>query len=108
MDTAGYSRGWIYFICSILWSVALSPGTRLGAVPTFLRSTPRLLNHILAILVRILVAWVPLGFRGTCYYYRKAYYRAFFWDPPACAIEEPRIAQLPGGTQSSLDPEQFS
>ncbi|GAC1333065.1 MAG: hypothetical protein NVSMB22_25260 [Chloroflexota bacterium] len=36
----------------------------------------------------ILVAWMPLGFRGTCYYYRKAYYRAFFWDPPACAINE--------------------
>lgn len=38
----------------------------------------------------ILVAWVPLGFRATCYYYRKAYYRSFFWDPPACAIREPR------------------
>ncbi len=36
-----------------------------------------------------LVAWVPLGFRATCYYYRKAYYRAFFFDPPACAINEP-------------------
>jgi hypothetical protein len=31
----------------------------------------------------------PLAFRMTCYYYRKAYYRAFFWDPPACAITEP-------------------
>ncbi|HET6382742.1 MAG TPA: succinate dehydrogenase [Armatimonadota bacterium] len=31
----------------------------------------------------------PLLFRGTCYYYRKAYYRAFFWDPPACAVGEP-------------------
>lgn len=37
----------------------------------------------------ILVAWVPLAFRGTCYYYRKAYYRSFFWDPPSCAIREP-------------------
>src|SRR5436309_11259432 len=37
----------------------------------------------------ILVAWAPLGFRATCYYYRKAYYRSFFWDPPACAIREP-------------------
>src|SRR5947209_5403395 len=35
-----------------------------------------------------LVVWVPLGFRATCYYYRKAYYRSFFWDPPACAIRE--------------------
>jgi hypothetical protein len=39
----------------------------------------------------ILVAWAPLGFRATCYYYRKAYYRSFFWDPPACAIREPPI-----------------
>jgi len=30
----------------------------------------------------------PLLFRLTCYYYRLAYYRAFFWDPPACAIQE--------------------
>jgi hypothetical protein len=30
----------------------------------------------------------PLSFRFTCYYYRKAYYRAFAWDPPACAIGE--------------------
>ena len=30
----------------------------------------------------------PLLFRATCYYYRKAYYRAFFWDPPACAVSE--------------------
>ena len=32
----------------------------------------------------------PLAFRGTCYYYRKAYYRSFFWDPPACALGEMR------------------
>jgi len=30
----------------------------------------------------------PLSFRATCYYYRKAYYRAFFFDPPACAVSE--------------------
>ena len=30
----------------------------------------------------------PASFRFTCYYYRKAYYRAFAWDPPACAIGE--------------------
>ena len=30
-----------------------------------------------------------LGFRLTCYYYRKAYYRAFWLSPPACAVSEP-------------------
>ncbi len=37
----------------------------------------------------ILILWIPLGFRTTCYYYRKAYYRTFFFDPPACAVGEP-------------------
>jgi hypothetical protein len=31
----------------------------------------------------------PLGFRLTCYYYRKAYYRSFWLSPPACAVSEP-------------------
>jgi hypothetical protein len=30
----------------------------------------------------------PGLFRLTCYYYRKAYYRAFWGDPPACAVGE--------------------
>jgi hypothetical protein len=30
-----------------------------------------------------------LGFRMTCYYYRKAYYRSFWGSPPACAVAEP-------------------
>jgi hypothetical protein len=32
---------------------------------------------------------IPLGFRMTCYYYRKAYYRSFWLSPPACAVAEP-------------------
>lgn len=35
-----------------------------------------------------LILWAPLGMRLTCYYYRKAYYRAFFQDPTACAVGE--------------------
>jgi hypothetical protein len=38
----------------------------------------------------LLILAGPLGFRVTCYYYRKAYYRAFFLDPPACAVGENR------------------
>ena len=33
-----------------------------------------------------LILWIPLLFRATCYYYRKAYYRAYFLDPPACSV----------------------
>jgi hypothetical protein len=36
----------------------------------------------------LLILGGPLGFRATCYYYRKAYYRAFFMDPPSCAVAE--------------------
>jgi hypothetical protein len=32
----------------------------------------------------------PLGFRLTCYYYRGAYYKAFWADPPSCGVGEPR------------------
>ncbi|MBA2574387.1 MAG: hypothetical protein M3423_10625 [Actinomycetota bacterium] len=37
----------------------------------------------------LLILIFPLGFRMTCYYYRKAYYRAFWLSPPACAVAEP-------------------
>lgn len=40
----------------------------------------------------LLILGGPGGFRLTCYYYRKAYYRAFFLDPPACAVGEGRKA----------------
>ena len=32
---------------------------------------------------------VLAGFRGTCYYYRKAGYRSLFFAPAACAVPEP-------------------
>ncbi|SOD73225.1 hypothetical protein SAMN05892883_2516 [Jatrophihabitans sp. GAS493] len=37
----------------------------------------------------LLVLPFLLGFRLTCYYYRKAYYRSFWLSPPACAVPEP-------------------
>ena len=43
--------------------------------PSFLPASPALL---------ILAA--PGAFRFTCYYYRKAYYRAFAGSPPGCAV----------------------
>jgi hypothetical protein len=41
----------------------------------------------------------PLSFRFTCYYYRKAYYRAFAWDPPACAVGERSAHRYNGETK---------
>ena len=37
----------------------------------------------------LLILIFPLGFRMTCYYYRKAYYRSFWLSPPACGVAEP-------------------
>ena len=38
----------------------------------------------------LLILWAPGGFRFTCYYYRGAYYKAFWADPISCAVGEPR------------------
>lgn len=46
----------------------------------------------------LLILAGPLGFRATCYYYRKAYYRAFFLDPPACAVSESGKGSYKGET----------
>jgi hypothetical protein len=39
----------------------------------------------------LLILWIPIGFRATCYYYRKAYYRFYFADPAGCAVGEPTV-----------------
>jgi hypothetical protein len=42
-----------------------------------------------------------LGFRLSCYYYRRAYYRAFWRSPAACAVREPH-ATYTGETRFPL------
>ena len=46
----------------------------------------------------LLILAGPLGFRATCYYYRKALYRAFLLDPPACAVSESAKRDYKGET----------
>ncbi|MGQ0541768.1 MAG: succinate dehydrogenase [Blastocatellia bacterium] len=48
-------------------------------IPTWLPLTPA-----------FLILWAPGGFRFTCYYYRGAYYKAFWAAPIACSVGEPR------------------
>lgn len=50
-----------------------------GWIPSWLPFSPALL-----------ILPIPAFFRFTCYYYRGAYYKAFWADPPACAVSEPR------------------
>lgn len=38
----------------------------------------------------LLILPIPAFFRLTCYYYRGAYYKAFWADPPSCTVGEPR------------------
>lgn len=42
----------------------------------------------------VLILWAPGGFRVTCYYYRGAYYKAFWADPPSCTVGELRKRYL--------------
>jgi hypothetical protein len=42
----------------------------------------------------LFILWAPGLFRLTCYYYRGAYYKAFWADPPSCAVGEPRKTYL--------------
>jgi hypothetical protein len=50
--------------------------------------------HFLPFSPALLVLWIPGLFRLTCYYYRGAYYKSFWADPPACAVSEPRKSYL--------------
>jgi len=54
-------------------------GPKPGAWPSWLPWSPA-----------FLILWAPGGFRLTCYYYRGAYYKAFWGDPLNCAVGELR------------------
>jgi len=53
-------------------------------------------NHPEWVNAAILVLWIPFGFRGTCYYMRRVYYRTFFASPTACWVDEPDINKAIG------------
>lgn len=69
------------FFSPELWGA--SPHAFFGAPPTWL---PGWLPYTPA----LLILPFPGGFRLTCYYYRGAYYKSHWADPPSCAVGEPR------------------
>ena len=80
-NTAYYASPYLSPFYSPCLSDACVPGssdfgTPLGFLPTWI-------SPALVILI------FPLGFRLTCYYYRKAYYRSFWQSPTACVVAEP-------------------
>jgi hypothetical protein len=58
--------------------------------PLLLTARPDWWPAIVPFSAAMLILWAPGGFRFTCYYYRGAYYKAFWADPPSCAVGEPR------------------
>ncbi len=68
------------------WGPYLSPFYS----PLILRTAPSWWPAFLSFSPAMLILWAPGGFRFTCYYYRGAYYKAFWADPPSCAVGEPR------------------
>ena len=64
------------------YSPCIATGCEDTAFPVLIPG-PAFISPALYILI------IPLGFRMTCYYYRKAYYRSFWLSPPACAVAEP-------------------
>jgi hypothetical protein len=62
--------------------------------PLFNIARPDWLPAFLPFTPAMLILWAPGGFRLTCYYYRGAYYKAFWADPPGCTVGEPRKTYL--------------
>jgi hypothetical protein len=58
--------------------------------PLLMTKAPSWWPAILPFSAAMLILWAPGGFRLTCYYYRGAYYKAFWADPPSCTVGEPR------------------
>jgi len=78
----GLSAFGIYsFIAAVIWNFDFEVGPYLS--PFY---EPLLHFGWWPLSPAILILWAPLGFRITCYYYRRAYYRSFFLNPPACAV----------------------
>jgi hypothetical protein len=57
-------------------------------------ATPRWWPRWVVFSPALLILPFPGIFRLTCYYYRGAYYKSFWADPPACAVGEPRASYI--------------
>ncbi|HEY0408649.1 MAG TPA: succinate dehydrogenase [Candidatus Dormibacteraeota bacterium] len=90
------------FIVYSIWASTTGVGeARNAPYLSPLYSPGWLANHI-PVFPGLLCILVPIAFRGTCYYYRKAYHRSFLWDPPGCAVPELRHRGYRGETAFPL------
>lgn len=74
------------FYSPLLFSMPGAPNEHawFGEAPAWMASLPMFSPAML-------ILWAPGGFRFTCYYYRGAYYKAFWADPVSCAVSEPKF-----------------
>jgi len=70
-------------VLSPLFSPLILPGQDGNLLGTYVPDALIWLSPAMFILI------FPAGFRATCYYYRKAYSRAFMQNPTACAVGKP-------------------
>jgi hypothetical protein len=90
--------GYLAFIVYANWAILQNgdyevPGTGYLSPmysPLLIRYQPLWWPAFLPFSSAVFILWAPLGFRFTCYYYRGAYYKAFWADPISCTVGEPR------------------
>lgn len=79
------------FYSPVIWA---SPGDIAGLEHAWLGVKPDWIPALLPFSPALLILPFPGLFRFTCYYYRGAYYKAFWADPISCAVGEPRNSYL--------------
>jgi hypothetical protein len=77
------------FICYANWAAFQGENYQWGGYLSPLYS-PLIMIPGVNISPAFFILLPPVLFRATCYYYRKAYYRSYFLDPPACAVGDLR------------------
>jgi hypothetical protein len=90
----GFSAFIIYSTWAALQNAHYEYGPYLSPFysPLLMRNAPSWWPAFMPFSAAMLILWAPGGFRFTCYYYRGAYYKAFWADPPSCAVGEPRMS----------------
>src|SRR5438552_17151024 len=75
------------FYAPVLWA---SPDYPAGLEHAWFGAKPAWFPALVPFSPALLILPFPGLFRFTCYYYRGAYYKAFWSDPPSCTVGEPR------------------
>ncbi|MEI6221466.1 MAG: succinate dehydrogenase [bacterium] len=89
--------GGLFAVAYLTWAAVIGVNYEWGPYVSPIYSTP-FIPSWWKLSPAFILLWIPAGFRLTCYYGRKAYYRAAFADPAECAVEEPYRKSFKGET----------